>query len=147
MYGHWTVYDPNDCTIEDEMQKYRNSGMYWDDPQPAQHCHSFDKRNRNTRSALMRGDILMTNSTGEYEARLQAIPAGYDRNKACNYMPITIHDQVIEKPDLCELRVSKHTSYHLQRIHIVRSIMEYMEIGSLVGNRTVGYTGALSRMS
>ncbi|KAL5527123.1 hypothetical protein ACEPAG_5914 [Sanghuangporus baumii] len=84
IHGYWTVYDPTDCTIEDEIQRYRKSGMFWGTAVPAEHCHSFDMR--------------------EYEAQLLNIPRGYNWNKACQYMPIVIQDQQLEKPDSCELR-------------------------------------------
>lgn len=50
--------------------------------------------------------ILIFFSVGEYNAELINIPEGYDWNKACRYIPIKIQDQTIEKPDVCERRVS-----------------------------------------
>ena len=44
MYGYWNVYDSNDCTTEDERERYRKSGMSWGHAVPLEHCHSFDKR-------------------------------------------------------------------------------------------------------
>ncbi len=43
--------------------------------------------------------------SGMYTARLRNIPTGYNWDKACKYMPITIHNQTFEEPASCDNKV------------------------------------------
>ncbi|KAI5120936.1 hypothetical protein M0805_002916 [Coniferiporia weirii] len=70
----------------DEAAKYRNSGMYWETPQPLSSCYSY--------------------STRTYKAQLKNIPHSFDRKKSCTYTPVEIHNETIEEPFKCEFEGS-----------------------------------------
>jgi len=64
----------------DENQRH----FYWDNLHPGLHCSAYGTR--------------------EYSARLMNIPTSYNWMKACQNMPVTIHNTTINTPDRCEDR-------------------------------------------
>lgn len=67
-----------------ERLLYRNLGMVWEIPVQSKHCTAYNSRT--------------------YTARLWSIPTGFNWDKACKYMQITIHNQTFEEPALCDNR-------------------------------------------
>ena len=57
-------------------------------------------------NSLVEANNYSLDIQGQYKSRLWDIPHGYDANKACQYMPIEIHNKVFDHPDICESHVS-----------------------------------------
>jgi hypothetical protein len=68
-----------------DAEKRAKMHIYWDSPMYAPHCAAWGAR--------------------EYTSKLNNVKDGYDLVKACERTLVTIHDNIVYKPDWCEMRV------------------------------------------
>jgi hypothetical protein len=72
---------------EDKKDAEERAKMHlnWDSPAYAPHCAAWGAR--------------------EYTSKLNNVKEGYDLKKACERTLVVIHENVVNKPDWCEMRV------------------------------------------
>ncbi|TFK43672.1 hypothetical protein BDQ12DRAFT_190657 [Crucibulum laeve] len=68
----------------ENVDLHRTWYQYWDNPQPAEHCFSYGRR--------------------EYTATLRNVPFFADWTEACKKTKVEIRGIVIEKPSYCEIK-------------------------------------------